>query len=197
MLFTSWHAVGASIAFNIMGAMFLVYMWCHIPHIGLNMMLSLALACWWLGAERDLCISCRQYYGLQGHIHGETQVVAARYLVLVSDSCTVFLAGKNTSVDLAEDLIEQTVSGVFSQYRAVVYHPMWGKTLPVLVAQAAKACGRPLGRSTAGALGQRGEASHGSETNSSQSEGCFSTRPTRSCVRSTMVHMLQEEIGKR
>ena len=35
----------------------------------------------------------------------------ARYLVLVSDSYAVFLAGKSTSVDLAGDLIEQTVGG--------------------------------------------------------------------------------------
>ena len=62
----------------------------------------------------------------------------ARYLVLVSDSCTVFLAGKSTSVDLAGDLIEQTISGVFSQYRAIQYRPMWGTTLPVLVAEAVK-----------------------------------------------------------
>ena len=64
----------------------------------------------------------------------------ACYLVLVSDSYTVFPAGKNRNVDLAGDLIEQMATGVFNQYPAVIYHPMWGKTLPVLVAQAVK-CG--------------------------------------------------------
>ena len=42
-------------------------------------------------------------------------------------------------MDLTGDLIEQTATGVFNNYRAVIYHPMWGKTLPVLVAQAKKA----------------------------------------------------------
>ena len=46
-----------------------------------------------------------------------------RYLVLVSDSYTVFLAGKASSVDLAGDSIEQVSSGVLNNYRAVVYHP--------------------------------------------------------------------------
>ena len=59
-----------------------------------------------------------------------------RYLVLVSDSFTVFSGGKHTGVDLAGDLIEQVSSGVMNNYRAVVYKPMWGKTLPILVAQA-------------------------------------------------------------
>ena len=68
-----------------------------------------------------------------------SKLSASWYVVLVSDSYTVFLAGKNTSVDPAGDPIEQTVVGVFSQYRALVYQPMWGKTLAVLVAQAAKA----------------------------------------------------------
>ena len=51
-------------------------------------------------------------------IQPDTSRGRARYLVLVSDSYTVFLAGKNTSADLAGDLIEQTATGVFSQYRA-------------------------------------------------------------------------------
>ena len=71
---------------------------------------------------------------------GETQPDASRgrvrYLVLVSDSFTVFLAGKRTSVDLSGDLIEQVSTGVMSNYKAVIYKRMWGKTLPVLVAQA-------------------------------------------------------------
>ena len=59
-----------------------------------------------------------------------------RYLVLVTDSFSVFLAGKNTGVDLAGDLVEQVAKGVMSQYTAVSYKPLWGKTLPILVAQA-------------------------------------------------------------
>ena len=59
-----------------------------------------------------------------------------RYLVLVTDSFSVFLAGKNTGVDLAGDLVEQVAQGVMSQYKAVTYKPLWGKTLPILVAQA-------------------------------------------------------------
>ena len=59
-----------------------------------------------------------------------------RYLVLVTDSFSVFLAGKHTGVDLAGDLVEQVATGVMTNYKAVIYKPLWGKTLPVLVAQA-------------------------------------------------------------
>ena len=52
-----------------------------------------------------------------------------RYLVLVTDSFSVFLAGKNTGVDLAGDLVEQVAKGVMSQYTAVSYKPLWGKNL--------------------------------------------------------------------
>ena len=58
-----------------------------------------------------------------------------RYLILVSDSLTVFLAGKQTGVDLAGDLVEQVATGVMSNYKAVICKPLWGKTLPILVAQ--------------------------------------------------------------
>ena len=64
-----------------------------------------------------------------------------RYLVLVTDSFSVFLAGKNTGVDLAGDLVEQVAKGVMSQYTAVSYKPLWGKTLPIIVAQARDAVG--------------------------------------------------------
>ena len=57
---------------------------------------------------------------------------------MVSDSYTIFLTGKKTTVDLAGDLIQQTANGVFSQYRAVIYHPLWGKTLPLLVDEVVK-----------------------------------------------------------
>ena len=52
------------------------------------------------------------------------------------DAFTVFLAGKHTGVGLAGDLIEQVSSGVMNNHRAVLYRPMWGKTLPILVSQA-------------------------------------------------------------
>ena len=59
-----------------------------------------------------------------------------RYLVLVTDSFSAFLAGKHTGVDLAGDLVEQVATGVMTNYKAVIYKPFWGKTLPILVAQA-------------------------------------------------------------
>ena len=71
-----------------------------------------------------------------GEIQPDASRGRVRYLVLVSDSFTVSLAGKHTVVDLAGDLIEQVSSGVMNNYRAVVYRPMWGKTLPILVSQA-------------------------------------------------------------
>ena len=58
-----------------------------------------------------------------------------RYLVLVTDSFSVFLAGKHTGVDLAGDLVEQVATGVMTNYNGI-YKPLWGKTLPILVAQA-------------------------------------------------------------
>ena len=56
-----------------------------------------------------------------------------RYLVLVTDSFSVFLAGKHTAVDLAGDLVEQVATGVMTNYKAVIYKPLWGKTLRILI----------------------------------------------------------------
>ena len=60
-----------------------------------------------------------------------------RYLVLVTvtDSFSVFLAGKHTGVDLAGDLVEQVATGVMTNYKAVIYKPLWGKTLPIAQAR--------------------------------------------------------------
>ena len=73
---------------------------------------------------------------LQGLSRLSTIASRVRYLVLVTDSFTVFLAGKHTGVDLAGDLVEQVATGVMTNYKAVIYKPVWGKTLPILVAQA-------------------------------------------------------------
>ena len=47
-----------------------------------------------------------------------------RCLVLVSDSFTVFLAGKHTGVDLAGNWVEQVETGVMTNFKAVIYKPL-------------------------------------------------------------------------
>ncbi|OLP82939.1 hypothetical protein AK812_SmicGene36364 [Symbiodinium microadriaticum] len=55
-------------------------------------------------------------------------------LVIVSDSTTVFMAGKRTFCDLAPDIKEmRTGNGILSHYAHVEYCPIWGASLPPIV----------------------------------------------------------------
>ena len=55
-------------------------------------------------------------------------------LVIVSDSTTVFMAGKRTFCDLAPDIKEmRTGNGMLSHYAHVEYCPIWGASLPPIV----------------------------------------------------------------
>ena len=55
-------------------------------------------------------------------------------LVIVSDSTTVFMAGKRTFCDRAPDIKEmRTGNGILSHYAHVEYCPIWGASLPPIV----------------------------------------------------------------
>ena len=57
-----------------------------------------------------------------------------RGLIVVSDSTTVFMAGKRTFCDLAPDFQElRTGNGILSHYQHLEYAPIWGAALPSIV----------------------------------------------------------------
>ena len=51
-----------------------------------------------------------------------------RILILVSDSTTVFVAGKKTQTNILSDLA-QAKNGSLAMYTEIIYEPLWGKTL--------------------------------------------------------------------
>ena len=60
-----------------------------------------------------------------------------RGLVIVSDSTTVFMAGKRTFCDLAPDFKElRSGNGILSHYHYLEYAPIWGAALPSIVDKA-------------------------------------------------------------
>ena len=51
-----------------------------------------------------------------------------RILILVSDSTTVFVAGKKTQTNILSDLASAK-NGSLAMYTEIIYEPLWGKTL--------------------------------------------------------------------
>ena len=66
-----------------------------------------------------------------------------RGLIVVSDSTTVFMAGKRTFCDLAPDFQElRTGNGILSHYQYLEYAPIWGAALPSIVDKVHELVGR-------------------------------------------------------
>ena len=66
-----------------------------------------------------------------------------RGLIVVSDSTTVFMAGKRTFCDLAPDFQElRTGNGILSHYQHLEYAPIWGAALPSIVDKVHELVGR-------------------------------------------------------